>query len=118
MRIPPSSVALVNKQGTSKKLVLYPQPQPHPMECEKGLMAGTNFKIIKFDQTLHLTTGNITNMPQLLLPSTTPAQSPTNGQQPVVDPKHHPLASTQIPEASEILIHIPAIRPLHPPRQK
>jgi hypothetical protein len=51
-------------------------------------------------------------------PPTTPSQSPTNAQQPNIDPKHQPLVSAQHPEASETLILIPAAQPWHTPLEK
>ena len=52
------------------------------------------------------------------LPSTAPVKSTKNAQKPTADPKHQPLASTQNPEASEILIPISVVQPLQPPPRK
>ena len=51
-------------------------------------------------------------------PSTMPSQPPAFSQQPTVDPKHHPSASAQTLEASEVLIPIPSAKSLHPPLEK
>jgi hypothetical protein len=99
MRTPPSDSSPISKQGTSEKLVLYPQPQPHPLEREKGLMARKTLKIAKDARTLHLQHQHHKDAPTPP-PSTTPMQSPTNAQHPTADPKHHPSASTQNLEAS------------------
>ena len=47
-----------------------------------------------------------------------PPQAPTFGQQPTVDPKHQPAASTQNPEDSKVMIPTPAVQSLHPPLEK